>query len=90
MLYKTVENFDNDYLLSSCDTNCYKYTLNESCIKTELTNKYKDDYRKELNSLNELKDEVDAQLSLSDDLNYQLEVLTRYNIIDKKTKKLKA
>lgn len=89
-LFKTIENFDNDYLLASCDANCYKYTLNESCIKTELTNKYKDDYRKELNSLNELKDEVDAQLSLSDDLNYQLEVLTRYDIIDKKTKKLKA
>lgn len=90
MLYKTVENFDNDYLLATCDANCYKYTLHESCIKTELTNKYKDDYQKELNSLSELKDEVDAQLSLSDDLNYQLEVLTRYNIIDKKTKKLKA
>lgn len=90
MLYKTVENFDNDYLLSSCDANCYKYTLNESCIKTELANKYKDEYQKELNSLNKLNDEVNAQLSLSDDLNYQLEVLTRYNIIDKKTKKLKA
>ena len=90
MLYKTVENFDNDYLLSSCDANCYKYTLNESCIKTELANKYKDEYQKELNSLNKLNDEVNAQLSLSDDLNYQLEVLTRYDIIDKKTKKLKA
>lgn len=89
-LFKTIENFDNDYLLASCDANCYKYTLNEAYIKKELTDKYKDDYRKELNSLNELRDEVDAQLSLSDDLNYQLEVLTRYNIIDKKTKKLKA
>lgn len=89
-LFKTVENFDNDYLTLVSDVNCYKYRLNTIAIKKELQDKYKDDYRKELNSLNELRDEVDAQLSLSDDLNYQLEVLTRYNIIDKKTKKLKA
>lgn len=89
-LFKTIENFDNDYLTLVSDVNCYKYRLNTIAIKKELQDKYKDDYRKELNSLNELRDEVDAQLSLSDDLNYQLEVLTRYNIIDKKTKKLKA
>lgn len=89
-LFKTIENFDNDYLTLVSDVNCYKYRLNTIAIKKELQDKYKDDYQKELNSLNELKDEVDAQLSLSDDLNYQLEVLTRYNIIDKKTKKLKA
>lgn len=89
-LFKTIENFDNDYLTLVSDVNCYKYRLNTIAIKKELQDKYKDDYQKELNSLNELKDEVDAQLSLSDDLNYQLEVLTRYDIIDKKTKKLKA
>lgn len=32
--------------------------------------------------------EISAQLSLSDDLDYQLEVLTRYGILDKKTKKV--
>ena len=90
ILFKTIENFDNDYLTLVSDVNCYKYRLNTIAIKKELQDKYKDDYQKELNSLNELKDEVDAQLSLSDDLNYQLEVLTRYDIIDKKTKKLKA
>ena len=38
--------------------------------------------------VNDIKDEVEAQLSLSDDLEYQQEVLMRYGIIDKKTKKI--
>ena len=89
-LFKTIENFDNDYLTLVSDVNCYKYRLNIIAIKKELQDKYNDEHEEELNSLNEIRDEVDAQLSLSDDLNYQLEVLTRYDIIDKKTKKLKA
>lgn len=89
-LFKTIENFDNDYLTLVSDVNCYKYRLNTIAIKKELQDKYNDEHEEELNSLNEIRDEVDAQLSLSDDLNYQLEVLTRYDIIDKKTKKLKA
>ena len=42
----------------------------------------------ELNTLKDIKDEVEALLSLSNDLDYQEEVLTRYNIITKKTKKI--
>ena len=43
---------------------------------------------KELENLEDFVKEVQAQLSLSNDLDYQLEVLTRYDIIDKKTKKM--
>ena len=89
-LFKTVENFDNDYLTLVSDVNCYKYRLNTIAIKKELQDKYNNEYEEEINSLNEIRDEVDAQLSLSDDLNYQMEVLTRYDIIDKKTNKVKA
>lgn len=89
-LFKTVENFDNDYLTLVSDVNCYKYRLNTIAIKKELQDKYNDEHEEEINSLNEIRDEVDAQLSLSDDLNYQMEVLTRYDILDKKTNKVKA
>lgn len=88
-LFRTIENFDNDYLTLISDVNCYKYRLNTLSIKKELQSKYHDQYDEEINSLNALRDEVDAQLSLSDDLNYQIEVLTRYGIIDKKTNKVK-
>lgn len=89
-LFKTVENFDNDYLVPSCDSNCYKYKLNTSAAKIELMEKYRNEWEKELDSLSEFRREVDAQLSLSEDLNYQMEVLTRYDILDKKTNKVKA
>ena len=36
----------------------------------------------------ELKKEIDAQLSLSSELDYQREVLITYGILDKKTKKM--
>lgn len=89
-LFKNIENLDNGYLTLMGDVNCYKYRLNTLPIKDKLEIKYKDDYNKEIDSLNKLRDEVDAQLSLSDDLGYQIEVLSKYDIIDKKTNKLKA
>lgn len=89
-LFKTIENFDNDYLIPSCDANLYKYTINENDIKLKLDKKYDNEHNEELDRLAEFRDEVDAQLSLSDDLNYQMEVLTRYDILDKKTNKVKA
>ena len=90
-LFKNTENFDNDYLTLRSDVNCYKYKLNILPIKDKLEIEYKDYYNKEIDSLNKLRDEVDAQLSLSDDLGYQIEVLSNYGIIDKKSgNKLKA
>lgn len=89
-LFKTFENFDNDYLVPSYDSNLYKYSISEVKIKSDLVVNYEDDKANEIEKLKELVSEVDAQLSLSDDLNYQMEVLTRYDIIDKKTNKVKA
>ena len=89
-LFKTVENFDNDYLVPSYDSNLYKYSISELKVKDSLMATYEDDKANEIEKLKELVAEVDAQLSLSDDLNYQMEVLTRYDILDKKTNKVKA
>lgn len=86
-LFNSQENFDNDYLVTVCDSNCYKYILSEK-IKGEIGNKYEKDLDTELGNLEKLINEVDAQLSLSDDLTYQIEVLSRYGIIDKKTNKM--
>lgn len=87
-LFTSLDNFDNGYLVTQCDSNCYKYVLYEDRIKNELRSKYVDEQMKEVNDVKKLVSEVDAQLSLSDDLTYQLEVLNRYGIIDKKTNKM--
>lgn len=89
-LFNSLENFDNGYIDIQCDSNCYKYVLSEDRIKNELRRKYVDEQMKEVNDVKKLVSEVDAQLSLSDDLTYQLEALSRYEIIDKKTNKLKV
>lgn len=89
-LFKTVENFDNDYLVPSYDSNLYKYSISELKTRSSLMTAYEDDRVNEIEKLKELVEEVDAQLSLSEDLNYQMEVLTRYDILDKKTNKVKA
>ena len=87
-LYKTVENFDNDYIIESYESNLYKYKINTAKIGEEFEEKEIEDRNKEIKELEDLCDEVAAQLSLSDDLDYQLDILNRYGILDKKTKKM--
>ena len=89
-LFVSLDNFDNGYLVTQCDSNCYKYTLSEGIIKNKLASKYFEKKQREIDEVTKLVSEVDAQLSLSDDLKYQLEVLSRYDIIDKKTNKMKV
>ena len=89
-LFTSLDNFDNSYLVTQCDSNCYKYTLSEGIIKNKLASKYFEKKQRERDEVTKLVSEVDAQLSLSDDLTYQLEVLSRYDIIDKKTNKMKV
>lgn len=89
-LFNSLDNFDNGYLVTQCDSNCYKCTLSEDMIKNKLASKYFEEKQREIDEVTKLASEVDAQLSLSDDLTYQLEVLSRYDIIDKKTNKMKV
>ena len=71
-LYKSGENQEQNYIINTMTNNVYEYNIN---------------YKK-LRDLDELKKEIEALLSLSDDLEYQVEVLTRYGVLDKKTKKM--
>lgn len=91
-LFLTKENVENGYIKDIEDENCrYTYFIDESVISELLRDKYFNDKYEEQRKLKELVDEVDAQLSLSDDLGYQIEVLSNYGIIDKKNgNKLKA
>lgn len=69
--------------------NEYGYELNvdiDETIGKEL-HKNRDD---ELKELDLLRQEVEAQLSLSNDKDYQIEVLKNYGILDKKTGKVNA
>lgn len=67
----------------NCCENEYAYEL--SCdLKDNIVKKYQKEYDEELNELQEFVEEVKAVLSLSDDKDYQLEVLKNYNIVDKK------
>ena len=87
--------FEKDYneerpaLVRIVTDNVYKYDLNSDVIKNDIFKRYEEDKNKELKELKDLEEEVEAQLSLSDDIDYTLDVLARYNIIDKKTNKIK-
>ena len=87
--------FEKDYneehpaLVRIVTDNIYKCDLNSDVIKNDIFKRYEEDMNKELKELKDLEEEVEAQLSLSDDIDYTLDVLVRYNIIDKKTNKIK-
>ena len=65
----------------------YKYEVNDD-IKNVINKKYRDDFEKEMNDLDYMANEINALLSMSDDKDYQIEVLKNYGILDKKTGKL--
>ena len=88
--------FEKDYneerpaLVRIATDNIYKYDLNSDVIKNDIFKRYEEGKNRELKELKDLEEEVEAQLSLSDDIDYTLDVLARYNIIDKKTNKIKV
>lgn len=87
-LYKSLDNFDNDYIVQSCDSNMFKYKINNDKIRDNFVKEILPKRQEELYELKELTDEINAQLSLSNDLEYQQEILINYGVLDKKTKKL--
>ena len=65
------------------ETNFFKYEIN-SDLYNEIEAKYLEKLNKELSTLHTLIEEVKAQLSLStNDKDYQIEILTKYNILNK-------
>lgn len=87
-LYKLDKATEQFVLKENTPNNVIKYCLDEEKLNEEFKKEYLSKRDEEFNALRDIKDEVEAQLSLSDDLEYQQEVLIRYGIIDKKTKKI--
>lgn len=75
-------------LLNNAPNNVIKYKIDVNKLDDEFNEMYRDEIRKAYKKIDDTREEVEAQLSLSDDLKYQQEVLERYNIISKKTKKI--
>lgn len=87
-LYKNELNFGESTIRECYSTSDYKYQLNKNKIMDTIRSAYKDSKSEEIIELGNLLEEVEAQLSLSDDLDYQREILIKYDIIDKKTGKI--
>ena len=87
-LYKLDKATEQFVLKENTPNNVIKYCLDEEKLNEEFKKEYLSKREEEFNTLRDIKDEVEAQLSLSDDLEYKQEVLIRYGIIDKKTKKI--
>lgn len=87
-LKKLLEVVEPKLIDYNCERNLYMFSPCEEKIMLSIYEKYCIERDKEFKELDDLVSEVNAQLSLSDDLDYQIDVLTRYEIIDKKTKRI--
>lgn len=67
--------------------NDYGYVLNHKLLQ-EIKDKHYEILKDKMNDVDNMANEVNALLSLSDDKDYQIEVLVNYGILDKKTKQL--
>lgn len=87
-LYKFDKVNEQFVLEEISDKNTIKYDIDFDKLSCEFTDKHVKEKQGELKELAKIREEVEAQLSLSNELKYQQEVLIQYNIIDKKTKKI--
>lgn len=88
-LYNCEENIENNYIKdNTLSKSIYKYKINYDKLSNEFVDEYVLERDEKLHELDELREEINAQLSLSSELDYQIEVLTTYGILDKKTKKM--
>lgn len=67
--------------------NDYGYVIKHSVLQ-EIKDKHYKILEEQMKAMDDIANEVHALLSLSDDKDYQIEVLTNYGILDKKTKQL--
>jgi hypothetical protein len=67
--------------------NDYGYVIKHSVLQ-EIQDKHYEILKDKMNDVDDMANEVHALLSLSDDKDYQIEVLVNYGILDKKTKQL--
>lgn len=80
---------NEDFVIcKNADCNVYKYVIDKSVIRNDAAITYKDDKNKEYEELQLKYEDINALLSMSDDLEYQQSILIEYGIIDKKTKRM--
>lgn len=80
---------NEDFVIcKNADCNVYKYVIDKSVIRNDAVITYKDDKNKEYKELQLKYEDINALLSMSDDLEYQQNILIEYGIIDKKTKRM--
>ena len=87
-LYESEENIEKGYIKDELTGYMYKYKINYDKLSDEFVDEYISERANKLHELDELRKEINAQLSLSNDLEYQLDVLSRYGVLNKKTKKM--
>lgn len=86
--YSDITVNDDFVICKNADCNVYKYVIDESVIRNDAKITYKEDKNKEYKELQLKYEELNALLSMSDDLDYQQSILIEYGIIDKKTKRM--
>lgn len=86
--YNDITINDDMVICTHGDHNIYKYVIDKSVIRTDATIVYKEDKNKEYKELTLKYEDINALLSMSDDLEYQQSILIEYGIIDKKTKRV--
>lgn len=87
-LYK-YDNANEQFVLKENNgCNVFKYVLDEDKLVEEAEQFYKEDKNKEMQDVLNEYNEIDALLSMSEDLEYQQSILIEYGIIDKKTKRM--
>lgn len=79
---------ENSILKENNTCNVYKYVVNEDKLRCEASDIYREDKLQELDEQGNKLKEIDALLSMSEDLEYQQSVLIEYGIIDKKSKRM--
>lgn len=84
-LYEREENKHDNYIVKQYSEDMFEYALNNN-IQKSIEEKYEEKRKEEIEKLYSLINEVDAMLSLSDDSDYQFEILRDYEIIDENNK----
>lgn len=87
-LYKLDKVSEQFVLEENAPSNVYKYRIDYDKLSNEFVEKYITERNKELAKIEEKYREAKAQLSLSDNLDYQIDILNRYGILTKKDKKI--